>query len=85
MGAAMPTWENVGSTPMRVVAAPMRIRVMTSIARRPITSPKWPARKAPSGRKRKLMPTVANESRRAMSLPAGLKKSSANTRAAPVA
>jgi hypothetical protein len=85
MGAAIPICENVGRTPMSVVAAPMRMSVITSIARRPITSPKWPARNAPSGRKRKLMPTVAKESRRAMSLPAGLKNSSAKTRAAPVA
>ena len=63
----------------------MRMSVITSIALRPMRSPKWPARNAPRGRKRKLTPTVANEMIVAACGPAGAKKSWPKTSPAALA
>lgn len=56
----MPILSELGSKPIKAVALPMPIRVTTKMKRRPNLSPKWPAKKAPKGRNKKLMPIVAN-------------------------
>ncbi|SLJ82960.1 Uncharacterised protein [Mycobacteroides abscessus subsp. abscessus] len=63
---------------------PIVSRVATRMARRPSRSPKCPARKAPSGRNTKLMPTVAKDSTSPIEEPAGAKNSSENTKPAAV-
>jgi hypothetical protein len=50
MGAAMPICAVVGSRPMSVVPAPIRVIDTISTVLRPIRSPKWPKIAPPSGR-----------------------------------
>ncbi len=84
IGAPTPMTSAVGSTPISAVAAPIRISVHISTRLRPSLSPKWPARKAPSGRNRKLMPTVANP-RMTVFVPSAEKNSCPKTRPTAVA
>ncbi len=70
---------------MSVVAAPMSSRVSTSMRLRPSRSPNRPARTAPRGRNKKLMPIVDREIRVASPGACsfnGAKKRGANTRPA---
>ncbi len=70
--------------PISAVAAPIRMSVHISTTLRPTLSPKWPARKAPSGRNRKLIPTVAKPIRMLFA-PSGAKKSCPKTSPTAVA
>ena len=53
IGASSPTLAYVGRQPIATVEPPISSSVMTSIALRPMRSPKWPKIAAPTGRKRK--------------------------------
>ena len=61
IGAAIPTCEYVGSSPIQKVDSPMMASVVTSIDLRPKRSPKWPNTSPPSGRAKK--PTAGVSSR----------------------
>lgn len=53
IGASIPICANVGSRPIRVVATPIKTRVMTRTFLRPSLSPKCPKTRPPTGRMRK--------------------------------
>ena len=63
MGATTPICSNVGRSPIRKVAPPIRRRVVTSMDLRPIRSPRWPKTAPPMGRAKKPTPNVAKDAR----------------------
>jgi hypothetical protein len=80
----MPMLSKVGSTPIKAVAIPMISSDVTSIALRPILSPKWPKTSPPKGLAAKPTAYVeAEASLPAVSLNSG-KKSAGKMSAAAV-
>ena len=59
MGAQMPIWSAVGSTPISVLAPPISAIVIIRTHLRPSRSPRAPKNRPPSGRARKPMARVA--------------------------
>ena len=51
----------MGSSPIKVVEAPIIIKAMTKVCLRPTRSPKWPKTIPPSGRAKKPTAKVLNE------------------------
>lgn len=62
-GAATPTVSYAGRQPIRNVLPPMISSVSTSMALRPIRSPKWPITMPPSGRATNPLPNAAKATR----------------------
>ena len=85
MGANSPICMTVGNKPIKNVAIPMVSREATSVALRPIRSPKCPKRTEPIGRATNATPKVAIDAKR--EAPASLfgKKRSGKTETAAVA
>ncbi len=83
IGARMPIWAKVGSSPTRAVDTPMTVIVTRKVNFRPIRSPIRPKNAAPNGRTAKPAPNVASEARSAVvSLPGGkncVEKNAAST------
>lgn len=78
----MPTWSRVGRQPMTKVDTPIRISVNTMIFLRPIRSPMWPRKNAPTGRAAYATPKVASDSRVAVAGSDSSKKTSGKISAA---
>src|SRR6185436_15022071 len=68
IGARMPIWAYVGSTPTRAVETPITVIVTRNVNLRPTMSPIRPKTAAPKGRTAKPAPKVASDASRAASL-----------------
>ena len=74
IGAQIPTCAPVGSTPIRVLAPPIRAMVIIRIHLRPSLSPRAPKNRPPIGRAKKPMASVAKLATVAAESPSAGKK-----------
>ena len=84
-GAATPIDAYVGSAPIATVEMPIVSSAATSVALRPMRSPKWPNRAEPIGRATNAIANVASEASVAEAGSVAGKNSRGNTSTAAVA
>ena len=84
MGAAMPMAAYEGSRPMATVETPMVSSDATSVALRPMRSPKCPNKAEPTGRATKAKPKVASDCKMATLGSEAAKNKCGNTNTAAV-
>jgi hypothetical protein len=75
----------VGSRPMSTVDTPMVSNAVTSVALRPMRSPKWPNKAEPMGRAMNASAKVAKDCKVAVAASCFGKNSVGNTRTAAIA